>query len=88
MLVDCEVKFSVAGASEQDSGRCRNLSGDGILFVADRAPAVGAVLEVTVVPPEGSAVAPLLATVEVIRVDPEAADGGHLVAATVMEIKG
>lgn len=69
MKVDTIVSFTRAESKERYEGRCRNLSGAGMLMETDKKLVVGDRLKVTV-PSEGPSFTPLDATVEVVRVDP------------------
>lgn len=69
MKVDTIVSFTRADSKERYEGRCRNLSGAGMLLETDKKLSVGDRLSV-VVPSEGPGFSPLDASVEVVRVDP------------------
>ena len=69
MRVDTIVSFIRAGKSERHEGRCRNLSGAGMLLESDKKLTLGERLIVTV-PAEGPNFTPLDASAEVVRVEP------------------
>lgn len=69
MKVDTVVSFTRIDGKERYEGRCRNLSGAGMLLETDKKLSLGERLKVTV-PSEGPNFAPLDAVVEVVRVDP------------------
>lgn len=68
MKVDTMVSFQRADSKERYEGRCRNLSGAGMLLETDKKLQIGDRLKVTV-PSEGPDFSPLDASVEVVRVD-------------------
>jgi hypothetical protein len=68
MKVDTMVSFQRADGKERYEGRCRNLSGAGMLLETDKKLQIGDRLKVTV-PSEGPDFSPLDASVEVVRVD-------------------
>lgn len=68
MKVDTIVSFTRAESKERYEGRCRNLSGAGMLLETDKKLKIGDRLRVTV-PSEGPDFSPLDASVEVVRVD-------------------
>src|SRR5690606_23850795 len=70
MAIDCDIAWRAAGSSAAGSGIARNLSGNGVLFVAPQRPGVGERLEITLSPGVLSIPA-LSALVEVVRVEPE-----------------
>ncbi len=68
MAVDCGIAWRHADSADAGTGIARNLSGNGVLFVADDRPAVGERLEITLSPGVLSIPA-LSALVEVVRVE-------------------
>lgn len=70
MAIDCDIAWRAAGGAAAGRGIARNLSGNGVLFVAPERPGVGERLEITLSPGVLSIPA-LSALVEVIRVEPE-----------------
>ena len=71
MKVDTMVTFCKAdGGKERYEGRCRNLSGAGMLLETQKKLELGDKLRVTI-PSEGPDFSPLDAIVEVVRVIPE-----------------
>jgi hypothetical protein len=81
MGVDCKVTVRLAGSGEVHEGTCRNLSGNGMMFVADQDFPVGTRLEVSVIP-EKALTAPLDTVIEVVRSQP-LADGGYEIAGEI-----
>jgi hypothetical protein len=70
MKVDTVVTFTKAEGKERYEGRCRNLSGAGMLLETNKKLEMGDRLKV-VIPSEGPDFSPLEAIVEVVRVIPE-----------------
>ncbi|TNF37479.1 MAG: PilZ domain-containing protein [Gammaproteobacteria bacterium] len=68
MNLDCSMEYSVNGSGAKKSGVVRNLSGDGILFIADQHVAPGTEVHISITP-ENSVTPPLNVTVEVLRCD-------------------
>ncbi|MDH5191479.1 MAG: PilZ domain-containing protein [Gammaproteobacteria bacterium] len=68
MTVDCQVSWRKIGTEEVHIGNTKNLSGKGILFLAEQEIPIGTVLEVNV-SPENDVTPPLDATVEVVRIE-------------------
>ena len=69
MKVDTVVTFTKADGRERYEGRCRNLSGAGMLLETDKKLEVGDRLKISV-PSEGPDFSPLDAMIEVVRVTP------------------
>ena len=68
MTVDCQVSYRELGADEVHIGSTKNLSGKGILFLAEKEIPIGTVLEINV--SADNDVTPALdATVEVVRIE-------------------
>lgn len=85
MTVDCELTLRDLNNGQQFQGRCKNLSGNGVLFHLDEAPNMGSQLEIHMAPDK--VVVPALdAVVEVVRVDADT-EGGYLVGTTIREMR-
>lgn len=69
MRVDTMVTFTRVDAKERYEGRCRNLSGAGMLLETEKKLEIGDCLRVSI-PSEGPDFSPLDAVVEVVRVTP------------------
>lgn len=68
MTVDCQVSYHEVGGAEEHIGNTKNLSGKGILFLAEKEIPIGTTLEVNVSP--NNDVTPALdATAEVVRIE-------------------
>lgn len=68
MTVDCQVSWREVGAEEVHMGNTKNLSGKGILFLAETEIPIGTLLEVNV-SPDNDVTPQLDATVEVVRIE-------------------
>ncbi len=68
MRVDTIVSFVKTGRTDRHEGRCRNLSGAGMLLESDKKLLLGDRLIVTV-PADGPNFSPLDAAAEVVRVE-------------------
>lgn len=94
MSVDCGIAYRPVDTVEMRNGVARNISGNGVLFVAAERPAIGARMEITVNPGVLSIPA-LNALIEVVRVSessdagdgPEAPPGGYEIGARIMAMR-
>lgn len=80
MAVDCVIDYRHVEHDQSVQGQAKNISGNGMLFLADREITVGSLLEIQVRPGNPSIPA-LDAVVEVVRINSIADD-----RATVSEI--
>jgi len=81
MNMDCDMEYSINGSGETKCGMMKNLSGDGVLFIADQQIAPGSQIQLAITP-GNSVTPPLNVTVEVLRCDPT--DGqGFEIAGTI-----
>lgn len=86
MDVDCEITYKPADGNQVKTGRCTNLSGAGVSFIADQAFDLGLAMEVSVLP-KTSLTPPMTAFVEVVR-SINQGDGSYEIAASIKSIKG
>jgi PilZ domain len=86
MDVDCAVTYKPANAAGAKQGRCCNISGAGVSFLADEPFEPGLAMEVSVLP-KSSITPPMTAYVEVVRCAKQD-DGQYEIAATIKSIKG
>lgn len=77
MVADCGMTIKEVRSARTGSGICKNLSGNGVLFLSDRDFPLGTELEVNITF-DKAIVPPLEMTVEVVRV--KKVDGGFEVA--------
>lgn len=66
MNLDCNMEYSVNGSGNKQCGYIKNLSGNGISFLAQQAVTPGTEVHVSI-KPENAITPPLNVTVEVIR---------------------
>jgi len=69
MLIGCMAEINNPGSAQTYPCTCRDLSIDGIAIESDYAANEGEMLEITLHPPENSAIAPLNAVMKVLRMD-------------------
>ncbi len=84
MQTQCKMTFRFPQSDEEYSATCRNLSGAGVMFTADRPVEPGRTLEIRI-EPVNAVTPPLEAFVEVLRV--EERDGEYAIAAEIKGIK-
>lgn len=77
MNLDCDMQYSVNGSGEKNRGMMKNLSGDGILFIAENEIAPGAEISVAITP-ENTITPPLNVTIEVRRCEWVEGEGYHV----------
>lgn len=65
--INCQVKIRVTESGETVYGTTKDLSVDGISLVTDYVPRFGQLLDIHVLPPQGSTIKPLRALVQVRR---------------------
>ncbi len=83
----CAVKYRPANGTEEfKEGSTKNLSGNGIFFIATEMQEVSSLLEIHIAPGTDSG-RPLDAIIEVIRSNPGAVDGEFEVAGMIKSIK-
>jgi hypothetical protein len=86
MDVDCDITYRPADGSVVKTGRCTNLSGAGISFIADQCFDVGLAMEVSILP-KTNITPPMTAFIEVVR-NVKLDDDVYEIAATIKSIKG
>ncbi len=86
MDVDCDITYKPADGSVTKNGRCTNLSGAGVSFIADQEFDVGLAMEVSILP-KTSITPPMTAFVEVVR-SVRQGDGSYEIGAAIKSIKG
>lgn len=65
--INCQVKIRVTENGETVYGATKDLSVDGVSLVTDYVPRFGQLLDIHVLPPQGSTIKPLRALVQVRR---------------------
>ncbi len=83
--VDCPIVFRAEGSEEKELGKVRNLSGRGMMFIAQRELPVESRLEV-LVKPENDITPPLHARVRVVRVAKPRRGDGFEIGAVIQEM--
>ncbi|NOZ10892.1 MAG: PilZ domain-containing protein [Gammaproteobacteria bacterium] len=83
MSMDCTLNFSHIGSPEVYAGRCKNLSGQGILFTVDEVVAVGTELDIKIAS-DRATVAPLEVRIEVLRVEVTEDNKGYNIAGRIL----
>ena len=69
MKIDTMVSFTIDGGTERYEGKCKNLSGNGMLLETMKKLKIGDGLQITV-PSESNDFANLQASAEVLRIQP------------------
>ena len=87
MLMECPVIYGPAGSNERHQAICLDLSVSGIRFRSTEPVEPGAQLNV-VVKTESRFWPPLLALVDVLRVEPMDAESGYDVAGRIARVVG
>ena len=87
MQVDCPMVYGPAGTNERHRATCIDLSVSGIKFSVDQPVDPGSQLNV-VVKPQSRLWPPLLALVEVLRVEPTEAESTFHVAGRIAQVVG
>lgn len=80
--VDCEIRFKPEGAAEEEIGRLANLSGRGMMFIAEHEIPIDSVLEIRI-QTENQVTAPLHAMVRVMRMAKQRRGDGFEVGAII-----
>ncbi len=83
--VNCPVVFKAEDAGVEEYGRMQNLSGRGMMFIAERELAVESRLEV-MIRPENDLTPPLHAEVRVVRVARPRRGNGYEIGAVIQEM--
>jgi hypothetical protein len=74
MHLDCDMEYSLNGSDEKRCGIMKNLSGDGVLFLAEQEIEPGSEIYIAITP-ENTVTPPLSVTVEVLRCSPAEGEG-------------
>lgn len=83
--VDCEMSYKQPGSSETNSGKVTNLSGRGMMFIANESLDLESVVEVRIIP-EKNITPPLHANVRIVRVAKQRHGDGYETGAVIQEI--
>lgn len=82
MSMDCELRYAPAGEPPQRIGKLRNLSANGVQFIASETFAEGTQVEVLIEPP-GNMTPPLSGIATVVRSDALNGEQQHVIACTL-----
>lgn len=83
----CQVKIRVAESGETAYGVTKDLSVGGIALITDYVPRFGQLLEIHVLPPQGSSIKPLRALVQVRRCTLAVAGHSYEIGAAILKIR-
>lgn len=86
--IKCKVEIKAQDGWEIHYGVTSDLSVDGVSFVTDYVPRFGQLLEIHVVPPQGSPVKPLRALIQVKRCAQVVAGKQYEIGAAIIKIRG
>ncbi len=83
--LQCDVTYRQAGAGNIARGVCEDLSGSGILFIAQDPLSVGDSIEISIMP-QNAITPPLDAVIEVVRTEPTQQAGRYRIAGAIQRI--
>lgn len=80
MNMDCTMEYSINGSGIKECGTIKDLSGDGVSFLANQEVSPGTEVSISITP-ENTVTPPLNVKIEVLRCDPEG--GNYLIAGNI-----
>ena len=83
--IDCEIVFKTTESAEEEVGQVVNLSGRGMMFIAERELEKNSVIEINI-KPSNVLTPPLHANVKVVRVVQQRHGDGFEIGAVIKEI--
>ena len=83
----CQVKIRVTESGETAYGTTKDLSVDGIALLTDYVPRFGQLMEIHVLPPQGSTIKPLRALVQVRRCIQLVAGRSYEIGTAILKIR-
>lgn len=83
--LQCDVTYRQNGSGNIARGMCEDLSGSGILFIAQHPLSVGANVEISVLP-RNDITPPLDAIIEVVRSEPGQQVGQYRIAGAIQHV--
>jgi len=86
--IKCRVEIKAQDGWEIHYGVTNDLSVDGISFITDYVPRFGQLLEVHVIPPQGSSIKPLRALIQVKRCSQVVAGKEYEIGSSILKIRG
>jgi len=84
--VACQINYKNVNESDFKQGNAKNISSNGVLFVADEEIEVGTIIEIKLVP-ETPSVPALGAIIEVVRVNPVESGDNFEIAGLIKAMK-
>lgn len=85
VTVDCELTYIEPNKGQEEIGLAKNLSGRGLLFIAERELVTDSMLEVKIKPQSGST-PQFHAKVKVVRVEKQRRGEGFEIGAVIREV--
>jgi hypothetical protein len=85
--INCQVKIRVTESGETAYGTTKDLSVDGISLITDYVPRFGQLLDIHVLPPQGSTIKPLRALVQVRRCAQVIVGRSYEIGAVILKIR-
>lgn len=86
--IQCRVEIKAQDGWEIHYGVSKDLGVDGVSFITDYVPRFGQLLEIHIVPPQGSTIKPLRALIQVRRCAQVVAGKEYEIGAAIMKIRG
>lgn len=86
--IQCKVEIKAQDGWEIHYGMSSNISVDGVSFITDYVPRFGQLLEIHVIPPQGSPIRPLRALIQVKRCAQVVAGEQYEIGAAIIKIRG
>jgi len=85
--INCQVKIRVTESGETVYGTTKDLSVDGVSLLSDYVPRFGQLLDIHVLPPQGSTIKPLRALVQVRRCVKLDSGRSYEIGTTILKIR-
>lgn len=86
--IQCRVEIKAQDGWEIHHGVSKDLGVDGVSFITNYVPRFGQLLEIHVIPPQGSTIKPLRALIQVRRCSQVVAGKEYEIGAAIMKIRG
>lgn len=85
--INCQVKIRVTESGETVYGTTKDLSVDGVSLLTDYVPRFGQLLDIHILPPQGSTIQPLRALVQVRRCVKLDSGRGYEIGTAILKIR-
>ena len=85
--LNCQVKIRITESGETAYATTKDLSVDGVAMITDYVPRFGQLLEIHVMPPQGSSIKPLRALVQVRRCVQLVAGRSYEIGTAILKIR-